>query len=119
MKRDYQQMYELCKNHIHSYVLIETNDGAKIDGIITDLDNEYVYIAIPLGQGDPVENDYPYNNDQRQFGGFGYGFPGFGGYGYPGYGYPFYGYGYRPRRRFRRLILPLAALTALSVLPWY
>ncbi|WP_145023559.1 hypothetical protein [Paenibacillus sp. Y412MC10] len=42
-------------------------------------------------------------------------FPGFYppfGYGY-GYGYPFYG------RRFNRLILPLAGLTALSLLPFF
>ncbi|SDQ88310.1 hypothetical protein [Virgibacillus salinus] len=116
MNQNYQQMYELCKNHMHSYVLVEMNDGTKVDGIITGLDDEYVYVAVPIGQGDEQHaNAYPSDQQQRQFG---FGYPGYGyGVGYPGYGYG-YGFGY-PRRRFRRLILPLAALTALSVLPWY
>ncbi|HLR62862.1 MAG TPA: hypothetical protein VK097_10515 [Lentibacillus sp.] len=110
MNYNHQHMYELCKQHMHSYVLAEMNDGSQIDGIITGLDDECVYMAIPLGQ----DNQMPgYHHDNRQFG-----FGGFG-YGYPGYGYSGYGYGYGRPRRFRRLILPLAALTALSVLPWY
>ncbi|WP_164669482.1 hypothetical protein [Virgibacillus doumboii] len=111
MHHNYQHIYETCKNHMHSYVLIEMNDGAKVDGIVTGLDDEYVYVAVPIGEGnDYPENNHPYGYQHRQFG--------YGGYGY-GYGYPGYGYGYRPRRRFNRLVLPLAALTALSVLPWY
>ncbi|MFB4169762.1 hypothetical protein [Virgibacillus sp. JSM 102003] len=113
MNQNFQHMYELCKNHMHSYVLVEMSDGSKVDGIITGLDDEYVYVAVPLGQGDEQHaNAFPSDHQQRQFG-FGYGYPG---YGYPGYGY---GYGFGRPRRFRRLILPLAALTALSVLPWY
>ncbi|GGA73913.1 hypothetical protein [Ornithinibacillus halotolerans] len=114
----HKQMYDLCKSHMHSYVLAELEDGSKFDGIITGLDDEYVYFAVPLEQ-DVSTQTMPYmDNEQRQFGwygGFGYGYPG---YGFPGYGYGF-GYPYGPRRRFRRLVLPLAALTALSVLPWY
>ncbi|RYG72584.1 hypothetical protein EU245_09615 [Lentibacillus lipolyticus] len=116
MYNNHQHMYELCKNHMHAYVLVEVNDGTQVDGIITGLDDEYVYMAVPLGQEQGYDNNWRPNG----FGGFGYGY-GPSGYGYPGYGYggyPGYGYGYRPRR-FRRLILPLAALTALSVLPWY
>lgn len=116
MRHNYKHMYDLCKQHMHSYVLAETHDGSKLDGIITGLDDEYVYMAIPLehheSQGAMMPNNY---NHERQFG---YGYPGYGysGYGYPGYGYEGYGY---PKRRFRRLVLPLAALTALSILPWY
>lgn len=117
MNYDYQHIYELCKNHMHSYVLVEMNDGAKLDGIITGLDDEYVYVAVPIEPKDvSPANDCSANSYHRQFG-----YGGYGGYGsYGGYG-PGYGYGYhaRPPRRFNRLILPLAALTALSILPWY
>lgn len=106
MNNDYQHIYDLCKKHMHAYVLAEMVDGSKLDGIITGLDDEYVYFAVPIDQNDHSP-DYPSPDYHRQFG-----YPGYG------YGYPGYGYGYPPRR-FRRLILPLAALTALSVLPWY
>ncbi|MBP1969028.1 hypothetical protein J2Z83_001131 [Virgibacillus natechei] len=117
MNHDYHHIYELCKSHMHSYVLVETVDGSKIDGIVTGLDDEYVYIAVPLG-GSEATQPNPHQHMDRQSG-YGYGYPGYGspGYGYPGYGPP--GYGAYPPRRFQRLILPLAALTALSVLPWY
>ncbi|MBD1221785.1 hypothetical protein GLV94_11085 [Virgibacillus halodenitrificans] len=117
MNNDYNHIYDLCKKHMHSYVLAETTDGSQVDGIITGLDDEYVYFAVPIGAEEHQNMASP--DDQRQFG-YGFGYPG---YGFPGYGYPGYGYGgypgfYRPRR-FRRLVLPLAALTALSILPWY
>lgn len=106
----HQHMYELCKNHMHSYVLVEMTDGSKIDGIITGLDDEHVYMAVPITDHE-LDQQSPYymqQSGQRQFG-----FPGYG----PGYGYGYPGYG--PPRRFRRLVLPLAALAALSILPWY
>ncbi|GLO65647.1 MULTISPECIES: hypothetical protein [Oceanobacillus] len=96
-------MYDQCNEHIHLYVLIQMNDGSQIDGIVTGVDKENVHLAVPI--------DYSQENnsyDHRVF------WPGYGGFGYPGFGYPGYG-----RRRFNRLILPLAALTAISVLPWY
>ncbi|HLR65810.1 hypothetical protein [Virgibacillus alimentarius] len=104
LKNDHGHKYEMCKKHMHSYVLVETSDGSTLDGIITGLDDEYVYLAIPIehGHSSVPSQHYPMH---RQFG---YGYPGYGGYGH---------YGYRPR--FRRLVLPLAALTALSILPWY
>ena len=104
-------IYELCKNHMHAYVLAEMVDGTQVDGIITGLDDENVYFAVPIDQSDQLSQQS--DSSYRQFGG-GYG-PGFG---YPGYGYGYPGYGY-PRRRFSRLILPLTALAALSILPWY
>ncbi|WP_047986198.1 hypothetical protein [Ornithinibacillus californiensis] len=108
-----KHMYDLCKTHMHSYVLAQLEDGTNFDGIITGLDDEYVYFAVPI-DNDVSTQMLPNNmGEQRQFG-----WPGYG-YGYPGYGYGFPGYGYGPRRRFRRLVLPLAALAALSVLPWY
>ncbi len=100
----HHHIYEQCKEHMHNYVLADMIDGTQVDGIITGVDEEYVYMAVPIGEG---QQQMPDQHMHRQFG-----------YGYGGYGgYP--GYGYGPRPRFRRLILPLAALTALSVLPWY
>lgn len=109
MNNQHKHMYDQCKNHMHSYVLAQTTDGSEFDGIITGLDDEYVYFAIPLDSHQQVEQQG--HNDSRVFG-----YGGYPGYGYPGYGYPGYG---RPRRRFQRFILPLAALTAISLLPWY
>jgi hypothetical protein len=110
MKRphlNHHHLYDLCEKHMHTYVLAETVDGNKIDGIITGVDEECVYLAVPItGSG---YRDY---GDFRGAPGFGY--PGYG-YGFPGYGY---GFPHRPRR-FNRLILPLAGLTAISALPWY
>ena len=119
MKNVSKQMYELCKKHMHAYVLVETNDGMVYDGIITGLDDEFVTMAVPNDQNMP--STYPMREEDRQFGypGYGFGYPGYGygsSYGFPGYGF---GYGYGPPRRFRRLVLPLAALTALALLPWY
>ena len=42
-KNDHQHVYDLCKQHMHAYVLAETTDGTQFDGIITGLDDEYVY----------------------------------------------------------------------------
>ena len=90
---------------MHSYVLAEMVDGSKVDGIVTGLDEEYVYFAVPLEQGEDM-----HNHPSR------YGYPG---YGAPGYGFGGPGYGYGRPPRFRRLVLPLAALAAISILPWY
>lgn len=113
MKDNYNDIYDLCKKHMHAYVLAEVVDGSKFDGIVTGLDDEYVYFAVPMDDQEELPHvDRGPEGDGRPFG---YGHHGYGG---PGYGgYP--GYGYGPRPRFRRLILPLTALAALSVLPWY
>lgn len=104
---------ELCKKHMHKYVLIHTTDGMQYDGIIAHIDDEYVHLAVPAGAGDFAQQD------ARVF----VGTPGYPGYGYPGYGYPGYGYGYPGYGygggRFRRLVLPLAALAAISLLPYF
>ncbi|TSJ65530.1 hypothetical protein FPQ13_06910 [Allobacillus salarius] len=87
-------MYALCHKHMKQYVLIETVHGEKIDGVIMDLDDDHVYLIIPK-----------YNTfETRQWGYYG-----------PGYGYP--PYGYRPGG-LGRLILPLTAIAALSLIPW-
>jgi len=117
---DYQHIYDLCKKHMHAYVLAELSDGTSVDGIVTGLDDENVILAVPYDATNTPYQAYA-GQDDRQFGNYPYGYPGYGypGYGYPSYGFgPGYGYGY-PRRRFQRLVLPLAALTALTLLPWY
>lgn len=107
-------IYDTCKDHMHAYVLAEMQDGTQMDGIITGLDDEYVYFAVPMENERNYTEDHGNMKEERQFG---YGYPGYG-YG-PGYGHGFgYGHGY-PRQRFRRVILPLAALAAISLLPWY
>lgn len=121
MKHGYQHMYDLCKQHMHSFVLVEVNDGSQMDGIITGVDNEYVYMAVPLSGSNQNQMMREDGSHERQFG-----------FGSPSYGYgpqpwgPHHGYGYgggyghgSPGRRFNRVVLPLAALTALSILPWY
>lgn len=105
MKHDSKKMYEQCKKHMHSYVLIETIEGARIDGIITGLDDEYVYMAVPIdAQTQMAEAPQDGGHDYRQFGPYGWYGPGFG---------------YGPPRRFSRVILPLAALATLGLLAWY
>ncbi|WP_284139436.1 hypothetical protein [Virgibacillus sp. LDC-1] len=115
MRHDQKNIYKLCKEHMHSYVLVELHDGSTFDGIVTGLDEEYAYFAVPISYN---ETDSPMvSAEESRF--LGYGYPGFG-FGYPGFYGPFGygGYGFYPRR-FRRLILPLAAIVALSALPWY
>jgi hypothetical protein len=119
----HNHMYDVCRSHMHRYVLVQTTDQQSFDGIVENVDETNLYLAVPIGDGMEREE----GNDERLIGGVGYGagygYPGYGfpGYGFPGYGYPGYGYPYypRPRRRFRRLVLPLAALTALTLLPYY
>lgn len=123
------QMYELCSDHMHGYVMVETTNGTMQDGIITGIDEQNVYMAVPMNQREESSQDRSDEQQLRQYPGYGYGYgyghPGYNHYGgYPGYGYggyPGYNYGYGQggRSPFKRLILPLAAITALSVLPWY
>lgn len=111
-------MYDVCKNHMHRYVMVQTADQQSFDGIVENVDETNLYLAVPTGEA--MQRDE--GNEERLLGGVGLGYgAGFGypGYGFPGYGYPGYGYPYRPRRRFQRLVLPVAAITALSLLPYY
>lgn len=105
---DHTHIYDMCEQHMHAYVLLQMKDGTETDGIITGIDHENVYVAVPTG-GEAQREMRNDPSDERQFG-YHYGGPPFGG-GY--YGGGFYG---RPRR-FNRLIIPLAALAAISLLP--
>lgn len=113
-KQDSLDMRTLCSKHMNQYVSAEMEDGTRFDGIIADLDDRYVYLDVPE---EPHEPEFR-TADERQFWGpyprpYGPFYGGF--YGYPGPGFP----GYYGPARFRRLVLPLAALTALTLLPWY
>jgi len=92
----YQDIYETCKRHMHSYVLIETTDGFKTDGIITGLDDSNIYLAVPISAERQNEKRKGNINRAQQF-----------------------NHSYFPPRRFRRIIIPLAVLATLSLLPWY
>ncbi|WP_025028046.1 hypothetical protein [Caldalkalibacillus mannanilyticus] len=130
-------MKKTCVDHINRYVLIQTKDGYSYDGIVEHVDDQNVYLAVPIGEeimSEPmyqprdqvsapdqrVEQENPESGERQFYPGFG-GYPGYGGF-YPGYGYPAYGYpgyGFPRRRRFSPLILPLTAIAALSLLPFY
>jgi hypothetical protein len=105
-----EEIYLLCKQHIHRYVRVQMEDGSVHDGIVENVDDDHLYLAVPVGDMEMEQSRafLPYS-------GYGYGYPYGDPYSYPGYGY---GYGY-PGGGFSRVILPLAALAALSLLPYY
>lgn len=83
----------LCLSHMHRYVEVQAADGYCYDGIIEHVDDQWLCLAVP-GAVDQMRGFFPA--------------PPF----YPPFA-PF-----RPRR-FNRLVLPLAGLTALALLPYY
>ncbi|GIP25114.1 hypothetical protein J23TS9_02440 [Paenibacillus sp. J23TS9] len=113
---------EVCKKHMYRYVRATMSDGSAHDGFVEHVDEEQVYLAVPVGhenmpyhhgnvsayhQGGCWDPCYRYPaQDTRAFFPYGYGF-----------GFPYGGFPYR--RRFNRLVLPLVGLTALSLLPFY
>ncbi|MDQ0299880.1 hypothetical protein J2S78_002300 [Salibacterium salarium] len=116
------QMHHLCKQHIGHLVTVQMNNNEQLQGFIEDVDDNNVYMMVPENSNNNNNNGMvqgaQMNNmltkgcgcqsgmNNRQF------FGGYGGYG----GYPGGGYYPRPRPRYRRLVLPLAALVALSTL---
>mgnify|MGYP005755068501 FL=1 len=111
--RNNNHMYELCANHLKDYVLIQTHDGNQFDGIVVDVDQENATFAVPMDETEVMNEQMQQGDMQNDMMRVPFGFPG---YGYPGFGYPGYFY---PRRRFRRRVLPLAAIAAISVLPYF
>ncbi|MBA2938147.1 hypothetical protein HZF08_07500 [Paenibacillus sp. CGMCC 1.16610] len=99
------EIHEICKKHMYRYVSVTMTNGAVYDGIVENVDDDNLYLAVPIGGMD--------HEQMRAF------LP-YGGYPFPYYGYPYPGYGYGfGRRRFARQVLPLAGLLALSLLPYY
>jgi len=93
VKYDRQEIYDLCKEHMHAYVMAELVDDSRFDGIITGLDYEYVYFAVPV---DHQQHAFPSLHHTLKDTKYNY-----------------------PPRRFNRIIVPLAAMTNLHSLPWY
>ena len=110
---------KICKEHIHRYVCVQMKDGSHYDGIMENVDDDMIYLAVPVGPEAAQHANwgpnampgagYPVSHARGYYPGYGYPYP------YP-YPYPYYGYG---RRRFNRLVLPLIGLTALTLLPYY
>ncbi|WP_431523689.1 hypothetical protein [Paenibacillus pabuli] len=108
---------------MHRYVCVQMKDGNHYDGIMENVDDDMIYLAVPVGPEAAHHANWGPNAMPNAMPGAGYpvsharGF--YPGYGYPypyPYPYPYYGYG---RRRFNRLVLPLIGLTALTLLPYY
>jgi hypothetical protein len=85
-----------CQSHMHRYVEIQGVDGHCYDGIVEHVDDEWICLAVP-GAVDHMRGFFPPSPFYHPYGSF---------------------YPYRPRR-FERLALPLAGVTALSLLPYY
>lgn len=95
-KTEAQQM---AQTHMHRYVGVKLADGSCYDGVVEHVDEHWLCLAVP-GPVEPVRAFFP---GPAPFipGGFGFS---------PFYPFP---------RRFGRLVLPLAALAAVSLLPYY
>lgn len=88
--RNLQSLHDECKRLMHYHTFFTMKDGSTFDGIIEDVDEDYVIVLVGedvIDQG--CGNQY---GEQRQFG--------------------------RPRRfrRFRRRVFPLSALATLVLL---
>ncbi|MDX8045909.1 hypothetical protein SH601_07875 [Gracilibacillus sp. S3-1-1] len=86
----------MCKEYQLYFMEIQTMDGATLEGIITDIEENAVILLIPVGE---MER---FDQEDRQYG-YGYGY---------GYGYP------RRFRRFRRYRLPFSFIRSLFF-PYY
>ncbi|WP_216830379.1 hypothetical protein [Alkalihalobacterium elongatum] len=88
-------MHEQCTQHMYYHVTFSTTDGQHYDGIIEDVGADSITALV--GE-DVLDREGEEGTFDRQYG---------------------YGYGYPGRyRRFRRRQFPLAALTALALLPY-
>ncbi|GAK39632.1 hypothetical protein PUW24_01070 [Paenibacillus urinalis] len=107
-----QDKKKMCSDHLYRYVSVWMEDGTVHDGIVESVDEENVYLAVPMTcdtyQQAPAHGMHAYCGCMPSPCGDYRGFFPYGG-----------GYGYGRRRRFNRLILPLFALTAISLLPYY
>jgi len=42
-----KNIYDLCKQHMNQHVLLQTTTGEQIEGMIINLDDQNVYVAVP------------------------------------------------------------------------
>ncbi|MBW6410673.1 hypothetical protein [Clostridium weizhouense] len=89
----FQVLQDKCKKYLYYHVTLTMTDGDTLDGIIENVDGDYVDILV----GEDVMEKENENDVQRQY-----------------HGYK------RPRRfrRFRRRSLPISNLAALSLLAY-
>lgn len=85
------EYHNICMTCMNKYVAVQTNDGLSHDGFVAHVDNDHVILAIPT-------EEMMTGSHSRQFG-----------------FYP----GFYPRRRFVPRRIPLAAITALYLLPFF
>lgn len=108
---DKKEAKKLCEAHMYRYVEVKMADGSHHDGIVEHVDGHWLCLAVPGAVDYPSRGFVPgpfYPPGFVPYGGF---VPPPGGYAYgPVYPYP---------RRFSRLVIPLAAIVAISLLPYY
>lgn len=126
--------YDVCKKHMNQHVLLHTTTGEQIGGVITNIDEQNVYLTVPARPDEISDQDRQYNpygggpqhppRPRPPYGPGGNSYhpgpgprPPYGGY--PPYypGYPPYNPGPQPGSP-NQLIIPLAALAAISLLPF-
>lgn len=110
-ERNWNQMHNLCKQHMYFHVIVTMSDGKKVEGIITNVDGQNLHMMVPQDiqaqqqggqsgqQGQQGSSGRVEEEEDRVW---------FGGFGRP--------FGFR---RFYPGIFPLAGLAALSLYPYY
>ncbi len=103
-----EEMMSLCQRYTNYPVNVSLTNGEEFESVIEYVDQENVYVLYPVDQ-----NEYPMQitqlegfhsaNEPHRYG-YGYGYP-------PPYAYG----GFRPYG-WRRWVLPLTALAAISLL---
>jgi hypothetical protein len=100
-----RNIYGKCTKYMYHHVMFTMNNGSSFDGIVESVEPDRITVLVGEDTQDPGSLDLAnrqyngYDNDNDDYG---------------------YGYG-RPRRRyrrFRRQVLPLATIAALSLLPY-
>lgn len=105
-----QQLKSMCESYLNQPVHVQVNGQEEYTGIVEQVDDHHVYLLVPVdefGNIMPItEVMNPPSYDTRQY---------FNPYYYYPYYYP-YPYLYPRPFRWNRLVLPLAALTALAAI---
>lgn len=46
-ERNWNQMHNLCKQHMYFHVVVTMSDGKKVEGIITNVDGQNLHMMVP------------------------------------------------------------------------